>query len=360
MESTQRKSRKVWWAVFGSLLLHLVVAFSLAAFSESLAPPPPELPDDEPVELTMMNLAADPAPTPMINPSYIDTDLSRESKTPPAEQTFESNANSIAASEQPASGDAPVPTQQGRDLPFLQMNNQQASLPSEGSAPQPPRVPEATPEPQPTPTPTPVPSATATPAETPRPSPTSTPLPTPEPIATPEPERLAMLSTPPPPLRDPGDVEATPTPAVMPSANPALLRPRPEQPSSAYRPQEEETRMTGRITNRGKSSVNAVATPLGKYKKAVYDAIGSRWYYYTAAKMDLVNIGTAQITADIDADGKVQNLRVVSNTANEAFANICLQSFQEADIPPIPPDLVQTLPDGRLSVDIAFYMTPPR
>ncbi len=37
----------------------------------------------------------------------------------------------------------------------------------------------------------------------------------------------------------------------------------------------------------------------------------------------------------------------LSNSANEAFANICLQSFQEAQIPPIPPDLVATLPDGQ-------------
>ena len=53
--------------------------------------------------------------------------------------------------------------------------------------------------------------------------------------------------------------------------------------------------------------------------------------------------------------GRCKNLRVVSNNANEAFANICLQSFQEAQIPPIPPDLVATLPDGRLPVD--FYFT---
>ena len=56
----------------------------------------------------------------------------------------------------------------------------------------------------------------------------------------------------------------------------------------------------------------------------------------------------------MDAQGRVQNLRVVSNNANEAFANICLQSFQEARIPPIPPDLIATLPEGRMAVDITF------
>jgi outer membrane biosynthesis protein TonB len=72
------------------------------------------------------------------------------------------------------------------------------------------------------------------------------------------------------------------------------------------------------------------------------------------SKMDLVSIGTAHVEAEVDANGKVQKLRVVSNDANEAFANVCLQSFQEAKIPPIPPDLIATLPEGRLPVDIYF------
>jgi len=73
-----------------------------------------------------------------------------------------------------------------------------------------------------------------------------------------------------------------------------------------------------------------------------------------SSKMDLVSIGTAHVEAEVDAGGHVQKLRVLSNNGNEAFANICLQSFQEAHLPPIPPDLVATLPEGRMPVDIYF------
>jgi hypothetical protein len=52
----------------------------------------------------------------------------------------------------------------------------------------------------------------------------------------------------------------------------------------------------------------------------------------------------------------VQKLRVVSNDANEAFANVCLQSFQEAQIPAIPPDVVATLPGRKLQVSFSFTM----
>ena len=95
-------------------------------------------------------------------------------------------------------------------------------------------------------------------------------------------------------------------------------------------------------------------TPLGRYQKKVSDAIGVLWYRFMKDQMDMVDIGTAHIEAEVAPDGTVRNLRVLSNNANEAFANICLRSFQEAKIPPIPPDLVATLPDGRLPVDIYF------
>jgi outer membrane biosynthesis protein TonB len=342
MQSRSERKR-LWLAIIASVVVHMLVALSLAAFNS--ASPPLPLDQDKPVELTMMDLSATPPPTVKTNPAYIETDPAKETPDEPKEKTFESNANSKAASNLPASGDAPVPTQEGKDRPSMDMTTQQSSLAMQAASAQPP--------PQPTPAPT---AATPPPVATPKPRPSEAPKPTPlpEPVATPDPNKFAMLtSTPPPALRDPEDA-ASPPPEVGPTAPPITSRPMPERPASAYQPEKQQTRMTGRITDRGPSSVNAVGTPLGKYQKQVSDAIGSRWYYYMKSKMDLVSIGTAHIEAEVDAQGKVQKLRVISNNANEAFANVCLQSFQEAQIPPIPPDLVATLPDGRLPVDIFF------
>ena len=358
MNNATRERKRVWIAVIGSVVVHLLVALSLAAFGAARDPALPS-PEDAPVELTMMNLSATPPPA-KPNPGYIETDPAKESAEEPKERIFESNANSIAASNLPATGDAPVPTQQGADRPFLQMETQRHALASEGAQPQPP-----TPPPQPSITPPPAtptpPKSTPTPPPKSTPAPTSTPLP--EPLATPEPDRLAMLTgTPPPAIRDPEEAEAEtePTPIIAPTAPPVMPRPRPDRAASAYRPEKEQNRISGRITNKGAPSVDAVATPLGRYRKTVIDSIGSRWYYHVNDKLGLVSIGTAQVQAEVDATGKLVNLKVISNTANEAFANVCLQSFQEAQIPPIPPDLVQTLPDGRLLVEISFNMTPPR
>lgn len=314
--------------MIASLIAHIVIALSLAAFNGTSASLPPI--EDQPVQLTMVDLPDAPKPTPPINPPYIENDPARETAEKPKEQTFESNANSIAASEKAASGDAPLPSQDGREQPFMDLQTQQYSIPAPGSRPQP----------------TPPPAATQAP---------STPTPAPTPAATPEPEKLAMLTaTPPPALRDTEESTPTPPPDLPPTPPTITERPRPESAASNYQREQQQTRITGRLTNRGPSAVNAVATPLGKYQKLVSDAVGARWYYYVKQKMDLVSVGTAHLEAQVDASGKIRNLRILSNNSNEAFANICLQSFQEAQIPPIPPDLAATLPDGRLPVDFFF------
>ena len=338
----KNERRTLWLAVIASLFLHVVVALSLATFNSSRSSP---LEEDKPVELTMVDLSATPPPLVPRNPPFMATDPAAESPEQPKEKTFESNANSLAASKLPATGDEVLPSQEGKERPFVEMQTQDYSLASEANRAQPP--------PEPTPPPRPSVAPTATPKSSEPPKPTAAPKI--EPTATPEPERLAMLtSTPPPPIRDPEETEATPPPKIPPSAPLVDRRPRPDRPTSAYQPQTQQTRITGRITDRGPSAVNAVGTPLGKYQKTVSDAIGSRWYYYMKEKMDLVSIGTAHVEAEVDAKGKIKNLRVLSNDANEAFANICLQSFQEAQIPPIPPDLVGALPEGKLPVDIFF------
>src|SRR5437588_2151813 len=155
----KRERRTLLLAIVASILLHFAVAISLAAFGDKLQP---SLPDDEekPSELTLVDLA--PAP-PVVNKNapFIDTPENRQTKEEPKEKTFESNANSIGASELPALGSAPIPTQEGKDRPSLDLENQQHALALQGSQPQPEVRPNLTPTPPPA-TPTPAPSASAT------------------------------------------------------------------------------------------------------------------------------------------------------------------------------------------------------
>jgi outer membrane biosynthesis protein TonB len=300
-------ARAVLWALLAAIFIHLVIAFLLAVFGGVFSPALPI--EDKPVQLTFVDLS--PVPLVPKNSAFMETDESKKSAEPPKEKTFESNANSIAASELPATGEAPLPSQTGKDRPVVDLETHAYSLQMNGAQPQP----------------------SAAPQETPAPS--AAPQPTLQPAPISAAEQFAILT-------------ARPTPAVKPSTAAA----------SAYRSYKDRTRISGRITNRGVSSVNALGTPLGRYQKFIFDAIGSRWYAFLDRQMDLISIGTTHVVFTVDRSGEVKNLKVVENTANEALANVCIQSIQEAQLPPMPDDLAATLPAEGLDMDIPFTIYP--
>jgi outer membrane biosynthesis protein TonB len=306
-DERKQEMRKVFWALLIAVGIHLLIGYSLAVYGGLLYSPFSVAEEDKPVELSFVDLSATPAP--MKNTMFVPNDESKQTEAP-KDKTFESNANSIAASQGAASADMPIPTQEGKDRPNFDLDTHPYSLPSEGAQPQPSMAPQQSATPQPTVQPTPVSKN----------------------------DELAMLTSTP-----------TPRPTVA---------TKPQQPRSSYQPLKERTRSAGSISNRGISSVNAIGTPLGRYEKMIQDAIGSRWYAYVAGKMDLVNLGTAQVVFSIDRSGRVKNLKVVSNSSNEAFANVCLQSIIEIQMPPIPEDVASTLPPEGLDEQITFTMFP--
>jgi hypothetical protein len=341
MSEEKKQGRKLGFAILISLILHLAIGFSLAAFGNVTTPT--LSPDETPSELTIMDLS--PAPPVEKNPQFVEMDKSKESAEKPKEQTFESNANSLAASEKAPTGDLPLPSQDGKDLPTRDLETHDFSLQTQGSQPQPkqPEQPESKPAESPPPK--------SKPTEPPKLTPT------PAPSASVEPDQLAMLtSTPPPPIKAPDETEPSPSPEIAPSVPPPAPRPKPEAPSSSYQSQKQQTRIAGSISNHGPSSVNAVGTPLGLYQKRMYDAVGARWYQHTQERHDLISIGTTRLTFTIDRSGKVNNLKVIENTANEAFAIVCIQSVQELKLPPIPEDVASTLPSEGLQQELTFIL----
>jgi Gram-negative bacterial TonB protein C-terminal len=300
------ETRTVLLAIIAAILIHLLVAFFLAAFGGVFSPATPV--EDKPAELTLVDLA----PTSK-NSAFVENDESKNAPEP-KEKTFESNANSIGASELAAAGELPLPSQDGKDRPFMDLETHQHSLETKGAQPQPSAAPQENPNPSAAPQVQPAPVTAA--------------------------EQFAMLTQ-------------QPTPPVEKSVTSAQTR-------SAYRSMKERTRISGRITNRGVASVNALGTPLGRYMKLLLDSIGSRWYAFIDRQIDLVTIGTARVVFVVDRSGHVKNLKVVENSSNETLANVCIQSIQEAQLPPIPDDLAATLPPEGLDMDIPFTIFPNR
>src|SRR6266516_2700772 len=297
-------ARTVFWALLAAIVIHLIVAFLLAAFSGVFSPAVPM--QEQPAELTFVDLS----PTSK-NSAFIETDESKKAPEP-KDKTFESNANSIGASELAAVGELPLPSQDGKDRPLMDFETNPHSLETKGAQPQ---QSNAAPQPKQMTAPQPAPMTAA--------------------------EQFALLTQ-------------KPTAASEPSTAAS-------QAQSAYRRQKERTHISGNITSRGISAVNALGTPLGRYQKIVADSIGSRWYVFVEQKRDLVTVGTLRLRFNINRSGQVKGLKITENSSNEAFANVCVQSVLEAHLPPIPEEVANTLPPEGLEVDgLGFIIFPNR
>lgn len=299
-------------ALLASLLVHLFFLLALAFFLLNSAriskKAPLEL--DEPPQLTI--LPAPPAPK--IAPRFVSTPPQENlEKKPNKDAAFESDNDSVAASEAQPSGQETMPSLQGREDHALDLHDQRYSA---GRKPIP-----ATPATQ---------AAEQSPPEA-------------EPAPTPRLETdLALIEAPKPTPR-PTPVEKTKT-----TTRPAKTA------DAGFQPETRVTRLRGNVSNRGKSSLEANATPLGRYKKQVSDAIGSRWYYYVNSQMGLLNIGTVEIRFTVTPEGKIKSPLVLSNSSNESFASVSLASVVQAEVPPMPPEVAKLIENGRLEIDFSF------
>ena len=130
MMEPDRDRQKVWWAVLASIAAHLLVGLSLAAFAGGQ--PDITLPEDvPPPKLTIMDLP-EPTPPPLVpkNAPTTTVDPDRKSAEAPKEKTFEANENSIAAAEKAATEDNQLPGQDGKERPFMNLEEHANSFAS--------------------------------------------------------------------------------------------------------------------------------------------------------------------------------------------------------------------------------------
>src|ERR1041385_3214234 len=131
-EERKQEARKVVVALLVAIVIHLLIGYALAVYGGLLYSPFSVAEEEKPVALSFGDLST---PAPQKNTMFVaNEDKQAEA---PKEKTFESNANSIAASQGPATQGLPIPTQEGKDRPGFDLNSQAYTLPNEGAQPQP-------------------------------------------------------------------------------------------------------------------------------------------------------------------------------------------------------------------------------
>lgn len=334
--------RKTTIAILLSLLFHLLLISTVGVIVAShRATSPKKHNTQQPIEVTLM-----PPEAPPQKPSYIATTEQQRAQKPPEHPDFISDKDTVAATEKPATGTAPLPSTEGVKQPDLVLQNQNYTPGKLNQTPAPAQKPVNQTQTQPQKPQQKQQQQQKPDEEQPQKQETAGKA---SPTPTPDSKDVQLLEAPKPHV-----TAKQPTPVVQPP------RPQIQVPPSlpGYQPMTRTAHIQGSLSNRGRVALNARATPLGRYQKQLSDAIGSRWYYYVNDQAGLVNVGSIDIQFTVDRSGTVHSVRVLSNTSNESFAACSVRAIMDAEIPPIPDDVARALDAGRIEIDYTFTILP--
>ena len=79
------------------------------------------------------------------------------------------------------------------------------------------------------------------------------------------------------------------------------------------------------------------------------------WIELAPKRADRLTIGRVKLHFEIAPNGDVVNLKIKSNSGNQALADLAIDTIRATRIFPIPKTVVSTLDKNRLPVDFDFY-----
>ena len=366
---TEGDTRIIGYGVAGSLVTHLLLFCALALFMNmgpahkiirSIPKPEPVVTMVFPQDITVTPPPEIPQPKTEAQ-RYIRTTQNEDAGAAPTKADFVSDRNTNASAKlapDPAAV-TPLPTLKGVSVPTLELANReykdgQIKDDSALSPPTPPKPESSPPEPQPQK------MAHKDDAQIEK---MMKELDTK--LLTEGAEHLPLearrVGEPPevrPEMKTPDELpvpKAVPMPPVLPPPPPAT-----HGVNDSFVPQTRTSAAKGTLSNRGdKDAVNAAATPTGRYTRQVTSAIEKKWNQHRLRKADFVEPGKLRLHFYVDRDGKISpgDLRIVFNEANAVLTDFTLSSILEAEIPPIPQELIPKLDRGRFEIeyDVVVY-----
>lgn len=412
---TASKDKNLRIAITGSLVVHallfLVLAWMFAAdaarklWHQATTPPKEK-------EVTLLfpeqiitvpepeKLPAPPPPPPPKKEVYIRTSQNEAAATAPKNAPFISDRNTTAATVKAPSPDATeaMPSTDGLKLPIREMADRDykdGELRDDAREKTPPAAPVAMLQPQP-PTPPSPPSIVKPKDAAPPPQPVTPPpqkvakvVPESTPLtrmmeeadkalasvdknrlsievkkaeSATEPTPMPEKEVPPtPPMREVADTPPQtpdqPVPKAIPMVEPdPISRTTRNTAPDAFTPFTRTQQNKGTISNRGSApAVDAEESPKGRYIRQVTGMVEKKWHLYRHLRRDGVTFGSLEISFYVNKKGKVEGLRIVNDKeSNPVLTGFTLQAIKDAEIPPMPADVLPLLPmndQNRLKVE---------
>lgn len=160
--------------------------------------------------------------------------------------------------------------------------------------------------------------------------------------------------------------ERSPGPKVKPKVakRAALPVPKPRDPlnlSGKPRVEEVRTKSRGGVVERGdQGSVDAEATPEGRYAKVIHERVGLVWNRKMSTIRGLTGVGTVEVEFEIDPEGKISGVQLVDpGKANPILEDVCLSAIMAAKLPPPPQELIEEMRDpltgGKMRRRFTFH-----
>ncbi|SRR6266542_1728994 len=94
------------------------------------------------------------------------------------------------------------------------------------------------------------------------------------------------------------------------------------------------------------------------YTKKVMSTIGPLWYRAVDTNRDNLAVGTARFTFRITPRGRVENLRLVSNTSNQFLVEVSARAIKEAKLPAIPKAVLKEAGQNWIDLNLPFKILP--
>lgn len=130
----------------------------------------------------------------------------------------------------------------------------------------------------------------------------------------------------------------------------------PEKPNPKGLPMAEDTRKTPPLTqmmedadkDRLPQETKQEETPKERYIRQVTGLVEKKWHIYIKLRRDGVTTGSLQLVFYVNKKGKVESLRILDDKkSNKVLTEITLQAIKDAEIPPIPADVIPWLPKNE-------------